>query len=1134
MATVNALSVALFNAAAGGYAAEMTANASGFANAVGPILEKDISTDALFVEHLLGNLGVASTSAVYAQAKAAVAGLVAAKGRAGAASDAVDFLKAQEGSTSAYATIAADFAAKVNKAAAFTTANATERDITKLVSAITGVDTDVLAINTAVAAQKAADDAAFAKAAADAAAALKAANDKATADATAAKAAADKAAADAATALKAVDNTTYASEQAAYDAALAKAAADAAALKVTTDAALAKAAADLAAANAAIEALKNPSGQTFNFTTRTDTLVGTAGNDTFNGASGTVADADTVVDSSSTDNDTLNITVAADYTPGNIAKVEHVNIAWDAYTSPTITLTNVTGAKDVTITSSKVGYLGDATVAGAKANNIIAGAGVTGAFTVTGATTGVVVDGGSSSSLSVTGTGVATIKAGASDTTVSSLGFRTSTVTGGAATTGFTLKDAGSTSSTTVISSSSATITKDTTLAGKISVDIANGKTITFAQTLENDLTVTGSGATATVAMGTASLDGLVINNSKTAGTLTVSSSATTAADVSKVSANLIKESGNVNGAFTVADGQNLQFSRTAGTTLINVTGSLGDSTESATVTLIGTTHADVRSTTMKTVNLVASAPNITGTDLTITSLKANGTAAGTINLTGTNDVVVTAMADAGTESGTLDASALVGKLTVGSVAADNNATIKLGALAGSVTTAAAYTASLVVVGQSNADTVTSHATTGTTTAVLGSGDNTVTADTITTGTLVVTSAEGDDTVTVNGATLTTGTVNLNLGNGTNTVTISDAAGVSHVNITTGTGDDTVELTGTSGADVYTINAGDGSDTLYISTEGTDLSSGTFSLTGFETIMIPADTIGTGFEAIFKSSVLSGKTYNILADGYDATTAFKVKGSSTTSTIDLSTLVIDQSIDAAISAVTIDASANTTTGQTIIGTKLADTIVGGGGNDTITAGNGADTITGGAGNDTINLAETTANQAIDTVVFNAVATNGQDTINGFKIGTDILNLIGGTETTVTTAAGAAAVDFFGTSLTAGAAAWIAGAGANTLTTHTADVVVISTSLSSRGDLSLATDGSELLKALSSTAAAATEITVDTTGDDFYVVAYQSGNAYLYQATNTGTGVIASEMTLIATLTGIAAGTLTAAAFTVAG
>ena len=93
MATINAISVALFNAAAGGSTAEMEKNGAALANAVGPILEKDVSSDALFVEHLLGNLGVSSSNAVYAQAKAAVAGLVTAKGRLGATVDAIDFRK---------------------------------------------------------------------------------------------------------------------------------------------------------------------------------------------------------------------------------------------------------------------------------------------------------------------------------------------------------------------------------------------------------------------------------------------------------------------------------------------------------------------------------------------------------------------------------------------------------------------------------------------------------------------------------------------------------------------------------------------------------------------------------------------------------------------------------------------------------------------------------------------------------------------------------------------------------------------------------------------------------------------------------------------------------------------------------
>ena len=46
MATPNAIAVALFNAAAGGYSGQIVADTNSLANAVGLILEKDISNDA--------------------------------------------------------------------------------------------------------------------------------------------------------------------------------------------------------------------------------------------------------------------------------------------------------------------------------------------------------------------------------------------------------------------------------------------------------------------------------------------------------------------------------------------------------------------------------------------------------------------------------------------------------------------------------------------------------------------------------------------------------------------------------------------------------------------------------------------------------------------------------------------------------------------------------------------------------------------------------------------------------------------------------------------------------------------------------------------------------------------------------
>ena len=245
MATVNAISVALFNAAAGGYAAQIARDSVSLANAVGLILEKDIPTDAVFIEHLLSNFGVSSSSSVYFEAKRALENLVISQGRAQAAIVAIDFLKSQEGAANEYGAIAMNFANKVESATQFSNNNTTEKDITKLISAVTGVDTDQVAITNAVvsaeivAAAKLASAVAAtqAKAAADQAAAIAA--QKAVADAIAQNAA-DKAATDLQLAL----------QQAATDAAVQKAAAE----KALADASAALKAANDRAAEAAAKA----------------------------------------------------------------------------------------------------------------------------------------------------------------------------------------------------------------------------------------------------------------------------------------------------------------------------------------------------------------------------------------------------------------------------------------------------------------------------------------------------------------------------------------------------------------------------------------------------------------------------------------------------------------------------------------------------------------------------------------------------------------------------------------------------------------------------------------------------------------------------------------------------------------
>jgi hypothetical protein len=257
MATPNALAVALFNAAAGGYSAQIAADPNSVANAVGMILEKDISNDALFVDHLLNNFGVTPYMSVYSQARNELFNLVATQGRGKAVVVAIDFLKSQEGAWNDYALVALNFAVKVSEATLYSSIHATERDVTKLVSGVTGVDTDQVAIAealastnpafsaslqsaiasatanlqadkaAALAAQKFAADAALKAAQDKAAADLKAAQDKANADALAAKAAFDKVIADTAATLRAADsNATEAAIKAAADKLAAAAAVD--------------------------------------------------------------------------------------------------------------------------------------------------------------------------------------------------------------------------------------------------------------------------------------------------------------------------------------------------------------------------------------------------------------------------------------------------------------------------------------------------------------------------------------------------------------------------------------------------------------------------------------------------------------------------------------------------------------------------------------------------------------------------------------------------------------------------------------------------------------------------------------------------------------------------------------------
>ena len=866
-----------------------------------------------------------------------------------------------------------------------------------------------------------------------------------------------------------------------------------------------------------------------------DTVIGTSGNDTITGASGTVQDGDILIDQSTTDNDTANLVVTAAYTPSNITNIENVNLDWNAFGAASYDLDKVTGAKQVTLTSSKVGYLGDANVANAKGNTITAGEGTVGTLTVTGVTSaGATINADKAVGVSVTGTGTsakATVTAGANTTNVTTATLANATIDAGKATT-ISVTDAGATSNqTTLTVNANAAITN--AITGKLTLNAADGNKVSLSAGIGADLTVGGEGNVELTVVADA-LDGEILTNAKTAGTLTVKTADTDGEDVSKIQATLVEFTAAQAGSTVAANGQTIKYSGATGAIDIETAGDGKADVVNAIVTK-NQTSLTVDSTT-ETLNLgLEAAALVSGPDLTIATLTLEKAAGATgiankVVVEGALDLAVTSLV-AADKANLLDATKLAGDLTVGTASS-----VQVVGGTGKLNLTTTGTATEVsAVGQSADDTVTTSATSGTVSAVLGDGKNTVTAAALDAGTLVVNAGSGVDKVSVGGAaglgTVSSGTVNLNLGNGDNEATVrTTGTSTAKVTVVTGEGADTVTFGGVTNATAnVNINTGAGADTLKLD-NATDLTLGTVTLAGIETIVLNNANAATN--ATLQAATLSGQTFTVKgsAAAAGANTGFTVVGKGTTTTIDLSGLNISREVDSNVNAVTVNASA-AAQGVTITGSNVKDLITGSAHNDSITVSKGGSVITAGAGNDTINITQTTANQAIDTIVFSATANNGKDTIIGFKSATDVLTLQ--SEATANSATGAAVVaeDVAGALVTTAALFDLA----TVTNTATNDVIELSLTLTSNGNLANALDGTELLKALSSTTGvSATGLQVDTAGDAFYLTAYQGGNAYLYFVdSGADTTAAASEIKLIGVLEGITAGSLVAADFAIA-
>ena len=348
----------------------------------------------------------------------------------------------------------------------------------------------------------------------------------------------------------------------------------------------------------------------------------------------------------------------------------------------------------------------------------------------------------------------------------------------------------------------------------------------------------------------------------------------------------------------------------------------------------------------------------------------------------------------------------------------------------------------------------------------------------------VITGNDGDDT----------------LSGGAGADTISGGAGAD--TITGGAGADV--MTGGAGIDTfYTIDGTAEVQTVQVTTAATAAQS--------ETITILGRSVSVTFDAT--ATVASDAAEIAAAINSDAVLGNLVTATSATDTVTITYHVDGNAAEVVVTEVgTLRITEGTTTAGSI-GTAAAT--------DSVTAGEGADIILAGAGNDTIDLTESTS--AVDNVYLSAVGNNGVDTITGFTAGTDNI-IIDASDVTHT----AGALSSISVALVTAGATYTLGTD-----TTAKSIIEITTTLDDDVVLSAASDGDDLLQALSSDGTAAASITTDANGEDFYVAVYQNGNAYLFAAINADAGaatVTSDEITLMAVIEDVTAGALVAGDF----
>ena len=794
-----------------------------------------------------------------------------------------------------------------------------------------------------------------------------------------------------------------AAEATAAAALVAQAAAEAQAAQLTVDLAAANAAtaaaqtaqaaaeADLATANADLAALRNPVEVAL-ASANAETLAGTAGNDTFSGGTTFYDAADNVVDGTTTDNDTYNLTVAAGnasvdntFTGGgavgagvevgpNITNVENVNITVQSVAALEVSAQNMTGVTNLTVTKGDLS-VGGSTIAGNKAvvvfgvdsadvGTVTTGAGTTSATVVQATRAGITVDADTASG-SVSVTGAATVNAagaGAGDTlTVATLGDATQdalpvTVNTGAADvvigaftgainvnapTSLSVDLAGAAGGATIVAAGET----GTPGAGTTGIDVtgidASGINITTTyagtSTAQGAIQITGSAATndsATIsAVGFNALDNdttavEILNLSGNGAAATYTLTGQTATTITGSGANTVNLAGNESLMAGATISGIGTIDLTAGTA-----GTIAAGNWTSTKVDLGFDNAGNAITVGSDVNYEVTADQTTGLDFDF-SAAANG------------NVTVTAGDDNG-------ASSAVGTITVGALDANDGATstgvltieASIANMSGSTITVGAAQP-IVVTGDEDL-TFTGVVTGASFNASASSGIMTLSG--LTNGVSSVTTGGGNDALTFNSGTADH-VVATNAGNDTVTITATQNG-----SFVTGAGNDTINLDDVTGS--YVVNAGAGNDTAVVSGdadaivvggEGTDIlridataalqNNTNTAISGFETLDLDAAL------TLSSAQFATMNSMNLSSDSGTPTLNLGGTGSDTAGiTIDASNLTKDTALTPTI---------------TITGTAFADTITGSSIGEAFVMTAGADAIEGGStGVDSLTLVD---------------------------------------------------------------------------------------------------------------------------------------------------------------------------------